>query len=85
MKSLKKMCAVCGDVTQANVVVKFLRYRDYKLFHVCAYCAEHNLLKDPEELIEFKDDGYTSYTKIPAGTPFTKIISPKIRRGAVKA
>jgi CRISPR/Cas system-associated protein Cas10 (large subunit of type III CRISPR-Cas system) len=37
----KKMCAVCGDKTQSNVVFLFKRYSDDVTFNVCALCAEH--------------------------------------------
>jgi uncharacterized membrane protein len=36
----KKVCAVCGDSSQVNVVLKWKRDRDGKVFDVCLYCAE---------------------------------------------
>lgn len=61
-KGLKKMCAVCGDICETNVIYKFHRFRDNKLFHVCAYCRETNAFKDAEELTEYRDNNYITYT-----------------------
>lgn len=36
----KKKCAVCGTKIQSNIVMKWLRFDDNVVFHVCSMCAE---------------------------------------------
>ena len=37
-----RVCAVCGDKTQINVMYRWKRDFDQKVFNVCAACAEEN-------------------------------------------
>lgn len=57
MKKMK-MCARCFDKIQSNVVFKFERYRDNKIFHICGLCAEHGF--NAEELKEKITGKYTT-------------------------
>jgi ssDNA-binding Zn-finger/Zn-ribbon topoisomerase 1 len=42
MERKRRMCAVCGDKCQINVILKWQRTFDSKVFHVCLACAEAN-------------------------------------------
>lgn len=40
MKNEKRVCAVCGDDCQNNVLMKWQRDSDRKVFNICMLCAE---------------------------------------------
>jgi ssDNA-binding Zn-finger/Zn-ribbon topoisomerase 1 len=45
-KKLRKMCAVCGDKSQTNVIFKWRRFRNNIIFHVCALCRERGKVNE---------------------------------------
>jgi hypothetical protein len=58
----EKMCAVCGDKTPLNVRLKWKRNSDKKVFHVCAYCAEQDLV-NADSVKELTTQCYTTVTE----------------------
>lgn len=59
---LKKMCAICGDTTQSNVVMKWQRHSDGVIFHVCAFCAE-NVVVTQDNVNHVRNLTHTTYIK----------------------
>jgi hypothetical protein len=55
----KKMCAVCGTTVDTNVILKWKRHSDEKVFHICAYCAEQDLV-NAESVKELTTQCYTT-------------------------
>lgn len=43
-KRIQRQCAVCGDRSTVNVIFKWKRYSDGKIFNVCARCREKGLV-----------------------------------------
>jgi hypothetical protein len=43
---MKKQCAVCDTRIQSNVVFKWKRHSDNKVFHVCTLCVEQFKVND---------------------------------------
>ena len=56
---MKKKCALCGDTCQTNIIFKFQRDSDNKVFHICGYCAENRSFH-ADELHEETTKAYTT-------------------------
>ena len=65
----KKQCAVCGDKTQSNVILKWKRDSDGIVFHVCAKCAELGKVNSSSVKI---NDNFNTYTTVVTNTKLPK-------------
>ena len=63
----KKMCAVCGDITQLNVRKKWKRDRDGIVFNVCMYCAEQGLVNETSVSTHCGNKTYSPVASDPIG------------------
>lgn len=56
-KRKRKRCAVCGTTIQTNIIFKWQRFKDGKVFNVCAMCAEES-----GKVNEHSVDNFGSYS-----------------------
>lgn len=56
----KRKCAVCGDLVQTNVKLKWRRDCDHVVFHVCMLCAESGKV-NADSVKKESAKSYTTY------------------------
>lgn len=57
---MKKKCAVCGNTSQTNIIFKWQRFSDNKVFHVCGMCAEEPGKVNADSVKEIITKTYTT-------------------------
>lgn len=83
-KKLLKECACCGTRVQSNIVLKWKRRSDGKVFHICALCAELGEVSDTTVYETTNHDDYTTYVKEVLPHLLDDILYPVLKKKVIK-